>query len=111
MNITEQNIENANYYGYENQSHQLIEECAELIQAVNKFRRAHRKGDKEGLEIARDNLIEEVADVELMLEQIKYLLKIPESSILGMKHYKVHRTKENIWKEKSELFDCSVDYE
>lgn len=111
MNIAEQNIENANFYGYENQSHQLIEECAELIQAVNKFRRAHRKGEKEGIEIAKDNLVEEIADVELMLDQIKYMLNISEQSILGMKHYKVHRTKENIWREKSELFNCSLDGE
>ena len=27
------------YYGYEAQSNQLVEECAELIQAVNKYRR------------------------------------------------------------------------
>jgi hypothetical protein len=30
------NLETAKYYGYEAQSNQLVEECAELIQAVNK---------------------------------------------------------------------------
>lgn len=33
------NLETAKYYGYEAQSNQLVEECAELIQAVNKYRR------------------------------------------------------------------------
>ena len=33
------NLEIADYYGYEAQSNQLIEECAELIQAINKHKR------------------------------------------------------------------------
>lgn len=33
--ISEMNLETAKYYGYEAQSNQLVEECAELIQAVN----------------------------------------------------------------------------
>ena len=37
--IREMNLEIAKYYGYEAQSNQLVEECAELIQAVNKYRR------------------------------------------------------------------------
>lgn len=31
--IREMNLETAKYYGYEAQSNQLVEECAELIQA------------------------------------------------------------------------------
>ena len=34
--------------------------------------------------IARDNLVEEIADVELMLEQVKYLLQIPEDELLAV---------------------------
>ena len=76
--ISEMNLETAKYYGYEAQSNQLVEECAELIQAVNKYRRVETglgqpvAEDKKA--IARDNLVEEIADVELMLEQVKYLL-------------------------------------
>ena len=33
--ISEMNLETAKYYGYEAQSNQLVEECAELIQAVS----------------------------------------------------------------------------
>ena len=40
--ISEMNLETAKYYGYEAQSNQLVEECAELIQAVNKYRRARQ---------------------------------------------------------------------
>ena len=82
--ISEMNLETAKYYGYEAQSNQLVEECAELIQAVNKYRRVETglgqpvAEDKKA--IARDNLVEEIADVELMLEQVKYLLQIRGAS-------------------------------
>lgn len=57
--IREMNLETAKYYGYEAQSNQLVEECAELIQAVNKYRRVETglgqpvAEDKKA--IARDN--------------------------------------------------------
>lgn len=93
--ISEMNLETAKYYGYEAQSNQLVEECAELIQAVNKYRRVETglgqpvAEDKKA--IARDNLVEEIADVELMLEQVKYLLQIPEDELLAVKTFKVNK--------------------
>ncbi len=96
--ISEMNLETAKYYGYEAQSNQLVEECAELIQAVNKYRRVETglgqpvAEDKKA--IARDNLVEEIADVELMLEQVKYLLQIPEDELLAVKTFKVNRTRD-----------------
>lgn len=48
--ISEMNLETAKYYGYEAQSNQLVEECAELIQAVNKYRRSNRRWrDRRGI--------------------------------------------------------------
>lgn len=93
--ISEMNLDTAKYYGYEAQSNQLVEECAELIQAVNKYRRVETglgqpvAEDKKA--IARDNLVEEIADVELMLEQVKYLLQIPEDELLAVKTFKVNK--------------------
>lgn len=46
--------------------------------------------------IALSNLIEEVADVEIMLEQIKHLLQIQEGDILALKQFKINRTRERI---------------
>ena len=91
--ISEMNLETAKYYGYEAQSNQLVEE-------VNKYRRVETglgqpvAEDKKA--IARDNLVEEIADVELMLEQIKYLLQIPEDELLAVKTFKVNRTRERM---------------
>lgn len=65
----------ADHYGYEPQSRQLIEEMAELTQAINKVWRT-RNFPCTQVEAVRaiDNLFEEIADVEIMLEQIKYLM-------------------------------------
>lgn len=93
--LRKQNLANAEYFGYEAQSNQLVEECAELIQAVSKYRRAAAKGEDEKL-IALSNLVEEVADVEIMIEQIKHLLQIQDEDILALKQFKINRTKERI---------------
>lgn len=97
MTLTEGVKKVADHFGYEAQSNQLIEECAELIQAVSKYRRAKANGQynaelasKE--QIALENLVEEIADVELMLEQVKYLLNIPKEDIQAGKIFKVNRT-------------------
>ena len=86
--------ENAEYYGYDLQSNMLIEECAELIQAINKHKRAIASGSstKETIE----NIIEEMADVELMIMQIKHRLGINEKYIEEMKGAKIRRAKERI---------------
>lgn len=58
------------HYGRENQSKILIEEMAELTKAIIKLDRANTIADyKESF----NNLIEELADVEIMLEQVKFL--------------------------------------
>ena len=60
-------IEIADKLGYEEQSMQLIEEMAELTQAINKYRRYNNT--EELL-----NLIEELCDVKKVLEQVIYLI-------------------------------------
>lgn len=100
MSVSELNKENAKYYGYEAQSNQLVEECAELIQAVSKYRRAvaglGQPVAEEKKAVALENFIEEIADVEIMLEQVKYLLQIPEDELDAVKLFKVNRTRERI---------------
>lgn len=87
------NLDVADHYGYEIQSDQLVEECAELIQAVNKYRRA--RGTGQAVHISEKkafaNLVEEIADVESMIEQIKYLLHISDEDIKAVKLFKTNR--------------------
>lgn len=51
-----------NHYGFNNQREILVEECAELIQAVSKCKRNNVN--------VSDNFIEELADVSIMIEQM-----------------------------------------
>lgn len=83
----------ADYYGYEEQSELLIEECSELIQAISKYRRALDPDSKKKVLV---NYVEEIADVELVLEQVKYLLHIKESDLQAQKEFKIHRTEGRI---------------
>lgn len=69
----------ADKYGYDAQSRQLIEECAELIQAVNKVWRIQQINGRTvsqdiDLSFAKEHLIEGLADVSIMVEQMLYLL-------------------------------------
>ena len=87
-----QNIENAEHYGYSEQSNMLVEEMAELTQAISKYRRNNSKKNF-------DNIIEEIADVEVMLHQIKHFLGINPKYVEQIKIKKVNRTKERIARE------------
>ena len=63
----------ANYYGYESQREQFIEECAEMIQASQKCKRTDIQNAQQYRE-RFDNFQEEVADVLIMAQQLRYLL-------------------------------------
>lgn len=84
----------ANYYGLDRQMNILQEECAELIQAISKVRRY-------GLS-REENLIEEIADVENMIDQIKILLNISEDQIRDFKIMKTEREIKRIQESKKE---------
>lgn len=85
----------ADSYGYEAQARQLIEEMAELTVALNKQWRGSQKYMPCDEAIARQNVIEEIADVEVMLEQIKYLLGC-DYEVFKEKMNKTNRTMERM---------------
>jgi NTP pyrophosphatase (non-canonical NTP hydrolase) len=60
-------IQIANHYGYTAQSDIIIEECAELTQAILKLRRAWSDSRLE-------NVKEELADVLIMARQLRVML-------------------------------------
>lgn len=74
-----------NHFGVDRQSRQAMEECGELIQAVNKMLRY--PGD----EIKRLELIEEIADVLIMITQLKIMFSIEKSELGRMIDYKRNR--------------------
>lgn len=74
-------------YGYDLQTNQLFEEIAELQQAICKARRGFDN---------KTNLIEELADVYIVLEQLKIMEGISNFDIQGMIDYKMKRLKKRL---------------
>ena len=64
-----------------------IEEMSELQKELSKFIRG--KGN-------RDNLIEEVADVLIMVTQIQIMYYIPDDEVERIMHLKLNRLKERM---------------
>ena len=91
-------------YGYDAQSRQCIEEMAELTQAINKFwRKDLKRGQLTTLEVPIGSpqelsIIEEIADVEICLAQMKYFLAIREEDINKVIEQKLDRQLERIEK-------------
>ncbi|WP_296880185.1 hypothetical protein [Thomasclavelia sp.] len=90
------------FYGIDYQANLAMEECAELIQAVNKMLRVRKKAvteqylpEKHGTktEICRclDNLTEEIADVEIMIMQLKLMFNIDNEEYRKMIAKKAER--------------------
>lgn len=78
----------ADHYGLEHQLGKCKEELNELIEALGSSSDTH--------------LAEEIADVEIMISQIKYLRNIPDECIDGIKRYKIQRQLQRIENEGGE---------
>lgn len=92
----------ADTYGFTAQARQTMEECAELIQALSKYMRALGSGEpamKSGKRIepeaAHDSVVEEIADVTIILEQLQYLMDC-ETELSGWKNLKIERSLERM---------------
>ena len=71
----------------------LMEECGELIQAVSKYERylnSDNGGDDE-CEVLRNNLLEEIRDMYISLEAIKYLYSVDDNEINGLIEKKLNK--------------------
>lgn len=68
-------------YGIDHQCLKACEECGELIRAISRAR--------ENGEIL--NLIEEIADVRIMMEQLMYIYSIRKDDILEVEWSKLER--------------------
>ena len=79
----------AEHYGLKNQLRQLAEECCEL--SVESSHSA-RKG-------TTVKIIEEMADVMIMIEQVIYLAKIDKCDIEDCINYKINRQLKRIEEE------------
>ena len=76
----------ADHYGIKNQMRQLAEECSELAVEAN---HSARKG-------TNVKIIEEIADVLIMMQQVIYLAKIDKCDIEDCINYKLERQMKRI---------------
>lgn len=85
MDILEKAIEK---YG-EKQLDQAQEELAELIVAISKYKRNENK-------FTISNVIEEIADVNIMIKQVMMLLDIKEFEVKSEEISKLNRLKKRL---------------
>jgi len=81
-----------NTYGIENQTLMLAEETSELVKACTKMcRSSNLKCDE-----LRDNLIEEIADVRIMIKQMCMYYRVQEEEIEKVMDMKISRLSKNL---------------
>ena len=101
-------IEIADHYGFEAQQNQLIEEMAELTVAINRLHRADKliscdtpeaetnltefhKNQYAIRSNAYEDVVHAIADVEVCLKQVKYLMEISKSTLKRIRDAKIER--------------------
>lgn len=88
------------HYKINNQQRKFVEECYELIEAI--IQREYQTKDKkpyELIEFEKAHIIEEIADIEVMLDQFKAYYDIGQEEVNKVKDYKIKRQLERIEKE------------
>lgn len=84
MEVLKQAIET---YGKENQSMMVLEEMAELQKEVCKSLRGNNN---------HDEIVEEIADVLIMIEQLKIMHDVKYRELNEMFNFKINRLKERL---------------
>ena len=76
---------NIQYHGIEQETTIAMEECSELIQAIRKCKR-------DGcIDKYREKLIEEIADVLIIINELQLIYDISNDDIENIKKYKIDR--------------------
>ena len=76
---------NIKYHGIEQETTIAMEECSELIQAISKCKRYGC------INKYRENLIEEMTDVLIMIDELKMIYQISDTDISDVRQYKMNR--------------------
>ena len=87
MTQTEKDLyeRNIKYHGIEQETTIAMEECSELIQAISKCKRYGC------INKYRENLIEEMTDVLIMIDELKMIYQISDVDISDIRQYKMDR--------------------
>lgn len=97
--MTDKLLEIINHYGVNNQQRKLEEEVFELQEAISIYETVHN-WDSEGFFMAivpdKEHIIEEIADVTVMLLQFKEYYHIDGNDILKIMNEKIDRQLERL---------------
>ena len=87
MTQTEKDLyeRNIRYHGTQQETTIAMEECSELIQAISKCKRYGFVDNH------RDNLIEEIADVLIVINELQLIYDISDNDIENIKNTKMDR--------------------
>ena len=90
-----------NHYGVRNQLKKFNEECFELIEAVNDYEKQVEVCENMGCsrihaDFQLEHMAEEIADIQVMLDQIKYYYGIKDEDICNMMKFKIQRQLDRI---------------
>ena len=80
----------------ETQSDKAIEELSELIRAIVRYRQSPPNDKSDGMSKAYKNLMEEIADVQIMLCQLTTLYAIFDDELYNLMLSKTERTLERL---------------
>lgn len=83
-----------NHYGLTNQLKKLSEEVYELQEAILL---------DEGGEESYNHIVEEMADVYVVMEQLEEYFEVSQDKLIAMESYKIRRTLQRIEKENERL--------
>lgn len=91
-------------FGADKQTIKAIEELAELTQALSKTLLGYMNGD---------NLREEIADVEIMLSQLRIMYDVEngDGSVDDVKEYKLERLRNTIETKRAKENECVINAE
>lgn len=88
-------------YGIEPQVDMAIEECSELIKALLKYRRKQYGNGVFCQDSLSADIIDEIADVSIMLEQLKIIYGFSEKKVEERIEFKLNRQMERILNDES----------
>lgn len=83
----------------EKQLDQAQEELAELIVAISKYKRAVANGSGNSEIKAINDVVEEIADVRIMIKQVMMLLGISERAVSNVEIAKLNRLEKRLGNE------------
>lgn len=102
INTLKKNIEIVNHYGVKKQMPIWIEEMSELIKVICKWARKYDELESDITPQLKADFYEEITDVSICLDQLKYILNFKEDDLMNEYKFKVERQLKRIAGENNE---------